>query len=264
MDSTLLFRVEGPMQSWGTQSRFSHRDTGHEPSKSGIIGLVCAALGKPREERPDDGFPTLRQLTALTMGVRVDREGRVEHDYHTAQKILKAGAKNPEKPGKSDIKDTELSNRFYLADASFLVVLHGETSLLEHLAAQLRNPVWPLFLGRRAFPPAKPLVPPAFLNGAPWAALQQMELVTALKQAPWAKPMIPKRFIPEKLRFVLDDPSGPDVRQDIPISFELGFRRRYAARRTRTEFIRVTDLPNVIGQMNQRRRHDSVFVTFAS
>ena len=106
MDSTLLFRVEGPMQSWGTQSRFSHRDTGHEPSKSGIIGLVCAALGKPREERPGDGFPTLRQLTALTMGVRVDREGRVERDYHTAQKILKAGAKNPEKPGKSDIKGT--------------------------------------------------------------------------------------------------------------------------------------------------------------
>jgi CRISPR system Cascade subunit CasD len=248
MDTTLLFRVEGPMQSWGTQSRFTHRDTGHEPSKSGIVGLLCAALGKPREEKSDDSFPTLRQLSALEMGVRVDREGRIERDYHTAQNILKAGAKRPEKPLPSDRKPTELSNRFYLADASFLVGLHGEASLLEYIAAQLQNPVWPLFLGRRAFSPAKPAVPPCFLNGEPWAALQEVELLTALKQAPWAKPPVPKRFIPIKLRFVLDDPSGPDVRQDIPISFELGFRRRYSARRTRTEFIHVTDLPNLIGR----------------
>ena len=33
--STLLMRLAGPMQSWGTQSRFTVRDTGREPSKSG-------------------------------------------------------------------------------------------------------------------------------------------------------------------------------------------------------------------------------------
>ncbi|MCC6935346.1 MAG: CRISPR-associated protein Cas5, partial [Thermomicrobiales bacterium] len=29
--ATLLLRLTGPMQAWGTQSRFTHRDTGLEP-----------------------------------------------------------------------------------------------------------------------------------------------------------------------------------------------------------------------------------------
>ncbi len=43
--STLLLRLAGPMQSWGTQSRFTERDTGREPSKSGVVGLLAAAVG---------------------------------------------------------------------------------------------------------------------------------------------------------------------------------------------------------------------------
>ena len=82
--STLLIHLCGPMQAWGTQSRFSIRDTGQEPSKSGVIGLLCAALGKPRDENPGDGFPTLAQLAALKMGVRVDRPGSMRMDYQTA------------------------------------------------------------------------------------------------------------------------------------------------------------------------------------
>ena len=46
--TTLLLRCIGPLQSWDTQSRFDVRTTGREPSKSGIIGLICAALGRPR------------------------------------------------------------------------------------------------------------------------------------------------------------------------------------------------------------------------
>ena len=66
--NTLLIRLAGPMQSWGTQSRFFTRDTGHEPSKSGVIGVLCAALGWGREAPLDD-------LARLRMGVRVDRPG---------------------------------------------------------------------------------------------------------------------------------------------------------------------------------------------
>src|SRR5258708_39825081 len=74
---TLLLRLAAPMQSWGTQSRFVVRDTGLEPSKSGVIGLLCAALGRPREAPVED-------LAGLRMGVRVDREGVMQTDYHTA------------------------------------------------------------------------------------------------------------------------------------------------------------------------------------
>ena len=48
--AVLLLRLAGQMQSWGTQSRFSNRDTDLEPSKSGVIGLLCAAMGIPRDD----------------------------------------------------------------------------------------------------------------------------------------------------------------------------------------------------------------------
>jgi CRISPR system Cascade subunit CasD len=45
---TLLLRMRAPMMSWGDHSRFTIRDTRREPTKSAVIGLLCAALGRPR------------------------------------------------------------------------------------------------------------------------------------------------------------------------------------------------------------------------
>ena len=70
---TLLLRLVGPMQSWGTTSRFDQRDTGKEPSKSGVVGLLAAALGIDRENWTD-----LEPLTRLSMGVRHDRPGVIQ------------------------------------------------------------------------------------------------------------------------------------------------------------------------------------------
>ena len=87
--NTLLIRLSAPMQSWGTQSRFTVRDTGLEPSKSGVLGLICAAVGIDRED--DNG---LQSLTSLRMGVRVDREGILRVDFHTAVDIMNADGTN--------------------------------------------------------------------------------------------------------------------------------------------------------------------------
>ena len=76
---TLLLRLVGPMQSWGTTSRFDQRDTGKEPSKSGVIGLLAAAMGIDRENWTD-----LEPLTHLSMGIRHDRPGMPKRDYQTA------------------------------------------------------------------------------------------------------------------------------------------------------------------------------------
>ena len=48
------------------------------------------------------------------MNVRVLREGVMQKDYHTAQNVAKAAG---------GTKETELSTRWYLADADFLVGL---------------------------------------------------------------------------------------------------------------------------------------------
>ena len=77
---TLLLRLAGPMQSWGTTSRFDQRDTGKEPSKSGVVGLLTAALGIDREVWNDE----LKSLAALTMAVRHDRPGVLKCDYQIA------------------------------------------------------------------------------------------------------------------------------------------------------------------------------------
>ena len=74
MKYTLLLRLKAPLQSWGMASRFSIRDTAKEPSKSGVIGLLCAALGISRDNANTDN-PTFNALTKLKFGVRVNREG---------------------------------------------------------------------------------------------------------------------------------------------------------------------------------------------
>ena len=69
--AVLLLRLAAPMQSWGTDdSKYETRKTGREPSKSGVIGMIAAALGYRRDESE-----ILRVLIKLRFGVRVDREG---------------------------------------------------------------------------------------------------------------------------------------------------------------------------------------------
>lgn len=209
--NTLLIRLSAPMQSWGTQSRFTMRDTGLEPSKSGVLGLLCAALGIDRED--DDG---LRPLASLRMGVRVDKEGLLQVDYHTAQNVLMANGK---------IKNTELSNRYYLANAVFLVGLESEDlTLLERIQSALQKPVWALFLGRKAFVPSEPV---HLLDG-----LRTDEtLEDALQKYPCLR-----EPSSEKLRLVIEDNIGSIVRSDQPISFARA-TRKFAPRRVRVDFV---------------------------
>lgn len=163
MSHTLIMRLAGPMQSWGVGSRFGIRETLSEPSKSGAIGLLCAALGW---DRAAPSFPiagqnrTLADLAAMPFGVRVVREGIVRRDYHTAQNVLRAKAKL--RPGKSvsdsDLQETVLSERYYLSDAYFLVGFESDNvPLLTALDEALGKPFWPLQLGRKAFVPSLPV-----------------------------------------------------------------------------------------------------------
>lgn len=210
--NTLLLRFCAPMQSWGTQSRFTVRDTGFEPSKSGVLGLLCAALGIDRED--DD---SLQPLTLLRMGVRVDREGALRMDYHTAKDVRMANGKT---------KGTELSSRYYLADAVFLIGLESDDlHLLERIQAALQKPRWALFLGRKAFVPSEPV----------WLedGLRKGEdLETALGKYPPLRP--PEK---DKLRLVLENNNnGSIVRNDQPLSFSRE-RRKFAPRRVSVTFV---------------------------
>ncbi len=126
----------------GADSKFETRKTGREPTKSGVIGLLAAALGLRRDERE-----ALLRLTGLRFGVRVEREGQLLVDYHTAKT--------------QDEKTSYVTYRHYLQDAVFLAGIEStDTALLQQLQQALLHPAFPLYLGRRSCPPH-----PAALSG---------------------------------------------------------------------------------------------------
>lgn len=154
MANTLFLRLEGPLQSWGERGRWSIRDSAPEPTKSGVIGLIACALGI----REDDPIKALSE--SVQMGIRVDAPGVRLTDYHT----IGGGTEEPMlltaegKPKKSSGKPhTEISYRDYLCDASFLVALQAEPSVIEKMAAAVQNPIWTIFLGRKSCPPTYPI-----------------------------------------------------------------------------------------------------------
>lgn len=218
--ATLLLRVEGPIQSWGTASAFDVRDTGREPSKSGIVGLLCAALGRSRSESVDD-------LAAMSMGVRIDAPGSVMADFHTAGGGRAGGVPVASGTGRR----TVVTRRMYLQDAAFLVGLFGPSEWLEQLAAAVRSPVWPLSLGRRACVPSRPLV-----GEDPVVALP---LLDALAGASWEER--PRTNQPAELEVVLEaaPDEGTSVRSDQPLG--AAFRdRRFGPRYTRSIFVPIS------------------------
>jgi len=153
--STLLLRLAAPMQSWGSSSRFKQRSTDAAPTKSGVLGLLAAARGIRRTESIED-------LLSLRFGVRLDQPGRIERDFQTARS-LDGGHAYP------------LTERYYLADAVFLAAVEGHEELVAGLDEALRNPVFPLFLGRRSCPPVGPLD----------LGIRQCNLWDALSLEPW-------------------------------------------------------------------------------
>ena len=194
--STLLLRFAGPMQAWGTGTRFDVCRTNREPTKSGVVGLLAAAMGL-RRDAPLDA------LTSLRFGVRVDREGVVLRDYHMVR----------------GEKSAYVTRRYYLCDAVFLVGVSGEDeTLMQRLEEAVRRPAFPLFLGRRSCPP----------EGRVSLGLRAESLEDALTREPCLAPG--KRA--EKVRMVLEDPDGPAKLADLPLSFS-PFRREYGYRAAR-------------------------------
>ncbi len=188
--ATLLLRLAAPLQSWGCGSKFNILNTGREPTKSGVIGMIAAAMGIQRNDDPKK----LEPLSRLRYGVRVEREGKLLKDFHMVHEY-----KNGE------ISNSHITERYYLSDAVFLAALEADsTEYLEEIVRALNNPVYPLFLGRRSCPVTLPVV----------IDICEDELVDALKKA------IP--LVQEKSgykRIVYESYEGGTVIHDVPVSF---------------------------------------------
>ena len=202
----LLLRFEAPLQAWGLRARWDVRDTGTEPSKSGIIGLLACALGY----KPDDPRIEAELEVHLKVGVREERPGKMKKDFQTIHgEILRAdgGVK-----GGDGEDSTIVSPRQYLQDAAFFVVIGSDSpDLLVLCHKVLQNPHWPIYLGRKACVPTRPVVETL--------TTQYKDIEDALRHHPWdvkgTGGLSRKEPSPDtKLRCVLEDPESHQVRPD--------------------------------------------------
>lgn len=237
--NTLFLRLEGPLQAWGLRARWGERDTADAPTKSGVVGLLGCALGLRRDD------PQLRELSdALRLGVRVDLPGTRLRDYHTTGGARAADGE-PEGMLSADGKhkrETDLSRRDYLADASFLAALQGQPELVARLAAALQSPVWPCFLGRRACVPAAPI----------FAGVGQHEGLRAALEAQPFSPRVEEAWKgragrPQALRLLIETVVGRGNRQYDNVGTPS--RRLFRPRYVREEWMPLEGAPPLLNTL---------------
>lgn len=217
------------MQSWGFASRFTRRTTAGHPTKSAIVGMLAAALGIDKHGQDEaERIAPLANLSCVTIALPkpgVDGELPVLRllDYHTIGGGYPAAdwMKKPRAASGAKL-DTVLSERHYLLDARFGVLLEGDAVLVDRIAAGLRNPVWGLWLGRKCCIPASPiLVGVAEDTEAGWKML-----ATAAGYA--ERPL-------ETFNRVVEGPGadGLDAEwlDDLPVAFGAAIGERHAPRR---------------------------------
>lgn len=158
---TILLKFAGPLQSWGTDSHFETRQTDLYPSKSAVIGLIAASFGYRRYEDEK-----IKKLNEVKFAVRIDQQGNLLKDYHTAQKYQDNGK----------FERTYVTNRYYLEDAIFVVALsHSNDQFVEDIYVNLQTPYFQTFMGRRSCPP----------NADFLLDIYDQDILQAIKSYPW-------------------------------------------------------------------------------
>lgn len=154
-----LLWLEGPLQSWGHDSRFGRRATLPFPTRSGILGLLCCALGRGGEQR--EWLAAMRTLSQLVVAYARGKTARppLLRDFHMVgsgydlkdpwEDLLvpkTSGGQHPVGTG------ARITWRHYLQDMAFACAL--ELPADEDIGAALAAPVWPLCLGRKCCVPS--------------------------------------------------------------------------------------------------------------
>lgn len=164
MADYLVFQLYGPLASWGEIAVGESRHSAAYPSRSALLGLLGAALGIHRED--EAGHAAL--IGGYLFGVKLHAPGHSLRDYHTVQvgpqlKKLRYRTRRQELTlPTSEQLGTLLSSREYRCDSFATVAVTATEQAaysLDHVAAALKNPVFPLYLGRKSCPPALPLAP---------------------------------------------------------------------------------------------------------
>ncbi len=202
----LALMLDAPLMSWGFASRFQRRSSALHPTRSAVIGMLCAARGVAKGSGAEREWLAELERVRLTVlaiprlpeGCRVPLDVRRLEDYHTVRGTRRAsGAIN---------KDAVISHRQYLLDARFGVLLTGSRTTLEAAAVALQNPRWGVWFGRKNCIPAAPV-----LRGAVVAFLADAMAMLDLTGR------VPEEF--ERVEEVDTFADGTDTLMDGPVDF---------------------------------------------
>jgi CRISPR system Cascade subunit CasD len=165
MPDLVVFRLYGPMAAWGDVAVGEERPSFSSPTKSGVFGLLAAALGITRTE--DDRHRDLAE--SFWLGMLVNSPGTLLRDFHTVQvppesairKQAWVQTRRDELAIPRDDLGTIVSRREYVCDGLVTVFLwptgRGSGAFTPELVVKaLASPAFVLYLGRKSCPLALP------------------------------------------------------------------------------------------------------------
>lgn len=214
----LALYLDAPLQSWGYQSRFDRRTTLPYPTRSGVIGLISAAMGIDRGDTH-----ALRRFDVVQITVLTFRHGPSMIDFHTVgggydrlteKRFIVHTAQNKLRPPG---QETVVTHREFLQHAKYGAIVIGPPIVIVEIADALIDPVWGIWLGRKACVPASPVHQGIFDTFTD--ALCRLEEVSGCRAL-------------RSVREVDDFADGTDTLMDRPLDFR---KRDYAPRRVKVE-----------------------------
>lgn len=167
----VILWLEGPLQSWGDSSKYGQRETLPFPTKSGVFGMILAALGAKGSQEE-----LLAQLADFPQKILVFSAPSKMMDFH----MIGSGynVKDPWQrlavPRKADggIPNTggsKMTYRYYVQEARYAVIQGLSKELANQIVAALKHPVYSPSLGRKS------CIPTEFIYQGDFASLEEAE-----------------------------------------------------------------------------------------
>ncbi len=214
----IVLWLEGPLQSWGEASKYGRRETLTFPTKSGVYGIILAAMGAKgaQEELLAQLAPLPQKVLSFGVPTQVMDFHMVGSGYDSSdpwQRLAiprKADGKVPNTGG------SKMTYRQYLQDAKFAVIQGLSDEISDVVIEALKQPMYGPSLGRKS------CVPTEFIFQGVFDSKEKAE--------EHAKNIANKKGV--KLTYHVEESSTGSpwdlAVQDVPISY--GSHKKYASR----------------------------------
>lgn len=158
----LLLWLEGPIQSWGYDSRFNRRDTLNFPTKSALLGMICSAMGMKGEQTSFLAKFSQLDLQVNAFGMPDNADALSLADFH----MVGSGYDDKDDwesmmiPKTSEGKKavgggSKLTYRYYLQDMVFACIMELPCDLSDQIVRAFHEPIWDIYLGRKCCVPTE-------------------------------------------------------------------------------------------------------------